>query len=137
MKTARWFDSACLAELERRGWPRLSPAQSLLFAHLGDASTAPAELARRLGQSRQAVHGLVAGLCRLGLLEVADDPDRRGGRRVRLTDSGVRLVRDAYAVLMQLEAEIGSRSISPLRPRLLDLLSCQQEVDRRDGSRLT
>lgn len=128
MKAARWFDDACLTELERRGWPRLSPAQSFLFAHLGDDGASPAELARRLGQSRQATHHLVAGLVRLGLVVTADDPVRRGGRRVRLTGAGAALVRDAYAVLRSLEAELGAGPISRLRPQLVDLLACQGEA---------
>ena len=43
------------------------------LAHLDPAGTRPAELARRLGTSRQAVHELVGGLCRAGVLDVVPD----------------------------------------------------------------
>lgn len=115
---SRWFDARSLEELERRGWPRLSPAQSLVFAHVGEDRVAPAELARRLGHSRQATHQLVDGLVRLGLLQVLDDPGRRGGRLVQVTAQGRRLAVDAYGILLGLEHGLGARRVRTLR-RLL------------------
>ncbi|SDC91251.1 DNA-binding transcriptional regulator, MarR family [Geodermatophilus telluris] len=107
---SRRLDAALRAELAARGWPRLSGAQSLVFAFLDPDGTPPAELARRLGSSRQATQDLVAGLVRTGLLEVAEDPARRGGRLVRLTASGRALAADAGAVLAGLEAALGERA---------------------------
>lgn len=115
---SRWFDTQSLAELERRGWPRLSSAQSLVFAHLRDDGLAPAELARRLGQTRQSTQDLVGGLVRLGLVEVLDDPARRGRRLVRTTPRGRALAVEAYGILMALESSLGVRRVSTLR-RLL------------------
>ena len=126
----RWFDDRSLTELERRGWPRLTPAQSLVFAHLDEAGTAPAVLARRLGRSRQAVQELVGGLCRLGLLALVDDPARRNGRLVTLSTSGRRLVGEAYTVLTGLEAELGPQLVERLRPLLLQLRERQEALDR-------
>ncbi|RBY79019.1 MarR family winged helix-turn-helix transcriptional regulator [Blastococcus sp. TF02A-26] len=118
---SRWFDARSLAELEKRGWPRLSPAQSLVFVHVGATGTRPAELARRLGSTRQAAHELVNGLVRLDLIEVVDDPQRRGGRLVRPTPQGMRLARDAYAVLRELEDKtFGVRRSRTLRRLLAD-----------------
>lgn len=131
MRAARWFDLNSLAELEKRGWPRLSPAQSLLFAHLDEQGTPPAEVARRLSQTRQATQDLVAGLTRLGLLVVTDDPARRGGRLVCLTVAGRDLVGDAYSILMAMEAAVGSQLVERLRARLSDVLAGQERVDAR------
>ena len=116
---SRWFDAQSLAELERRGWPRLSSAQSLVFAHLTDDGVAPSELARRLGQTRQSTQDLVGGLVRLGLVEVLDDPGRRGGRLVRATPRGRALAVEAYRVLTGLESTLGVRRVRTLR-RLLE-----------------
>ena len=38
---SRWFDTRSVAELETRGWPRLSPAQSLVFAFLEEDGMNP------------------------------------------------------------------------------------------------
>ena len=115
---SRWFDSRSLDQLERSGWPRLSSSQSLLFAYLEDGGIAQAELARRVGHTRQATHELVHGLCRIGLLELCPDPRRKGGRLVCLTDAGRRFAVDAYGVLMQLEEGLGAQRVAALR-RLL------------------
>ena len=109
LQAGRAFDAVLREELAARGWPRLSGAQSLVFALLDAAGTPPAELARRLGTTRQAQQDLVAGLVRLGLVETVADPGRRRGRLVRLTAAGRDLSRDARGVLAGLEAELGAR----------------------------
>ena len=115
---SRWFDNRSLEELERRGWPRLSPSQSLVFAFLEEGGVAQAELARRVGHTRQATHELVHGLCRTGLVELCEDPRRRGGRLVCLTDSGRQFARDAYRILVELEAGLGAARVATLRQLL-------------------
>ncbi|WP_336029201.1 MarR family winged helix-turn-helix transcriptional regulator [Geodermatophilus sp. FMUSA9-8] len=112
---SRWFDACTLDELARRGWPRLSPAQSLLFAFLERDGVPPAELARRLGHTRQAVQDLVDGLVRMDLLEMRSNPARRGGRLVCLTDAGSSLAGEAYDILTELELRIGTRRAKTLR----------------------
>jgi DNA-binding MarR family transcriptional regulator len=109
LRASRWFDSQLLEQLVRRGWPRLTPAQSLVFAHLSEDGTSPSELARR-----QAAHELVAGLQGLALLEVVEDPARRRGRLVTLTPDGHRLAGDARQVLAELEEELGRERVDAL-----------------------
>lgn len=112
---ARWFDARSLDELERQGWPRLSPAQSTVFAHLDTRGIAPVELARRLGRSRQATHELIQGLVRLGVVAVHDDPGRSGRTRVCLTEAGLRLSVAGYRVLVDLERQLDEEDVSTLR----------------------
>ena len=119
---SRWFDHRSLAELARRGWPRLSSAQSLLFAYIDEAGTPPAELARRLGNSRQATHQLVHGLVQLGLLEVGEDPGRRRGRLVRPSDEGMALATEAATILRELETSLGADRARVLRELLAGFL---------------
>jgi DNA-binding MarR family transcriptional regulator len=115
---SRWFDRRLLEHLAERGW-RLSAPQSLVFAHLDPGGTRPAELARRLGTSRQAAHELVAGLQRAGVLDVVPDPGDRRGRLVVLTADGRRLARTAQEHLQQLERELaaalGDDAVADLR----------------------
>ena len=121
LRASRWFDRQLLDRLEQQGWPRLTPAQSLVFAHLAPDGTAPATLARRLGTSRQATQDLVAGLARRGLLETVADPTRHRGRLVTLTTTGRELARDAHAILSELEHVVGAERAAALRDLLGDI----------------
>ncbi len=125
LRASRWFDRQLLDRLEQRGWPRLTPAQSLVFAHLDPNGVAPATLARRLGTSRQAIQDLVAGLARHGLLELSADPARQRGRLVTLTSTGRTLARDARAILTELEDSLGAERACALRQLLGDIGGCQ------------
>lgn len=114
LKAGRWFDEKLLDGLAAKGWPRLTGPQSQLFARLDREGTPPAELARRLGTTRQSTQDLVGGLERLGLLEVIDDPSRRRGRLVRLTPDGRRIARDARQLLVELEARLDPEQVRAL-----------------------
>lgn len=121
LRASRWFDQQVLDGLQQRGWPALTPAQSLVFAHLDDDGTTPSELARRLGQTRQSTSELVAGLVRHGLLQVGPNPDRRGGRLIGFTDRGWACIRDAKSLLSELETAVGVERAGALRALLEDL----------------
>lgn len=120
-RVSRWLDALLLAELERQGWPRLSPSQSLVFAYLDHDGTSPAELARRMGSSRQATAQLIDGLVELGLLSVADDERRRRGRLVRLSVRGRELAVAAAQVHRDLEHRLGDDRVESLRSALAEL----------------
>lgn len=121
LRASRWFDAQLLEGLTRRGWPALTPAQSLVFAHLPAGGLPSAELARRLGTSRQATQELVAGLVRHDLLALTLNPSRRGGRLVTLTDRGQALTQDARGILAALERDLGEQRVAQLRMLLGDL----------------
>ncbi len=121
LRASRWFDAELRDALERQGWPRLTAAQSLVFAQLAPNGLAPAALARRLGTSRQAAQQLVEGLVRHDLLVVVDDPGRRGGRLVQLSERGRALARDARGILDGLERGLGGERAGGLRQLLTDV----------------
>ena len=110
LRASRWFDRQLLQKLEALGWPRLSGSQSLVFANLDEDGTPPAELARRLGMTRQSAGQLIAGLVHLGLIVTVPNPARRGGLLVRLSDEGHAVRRDAGKVFAGLEARLGARA---------------------------
>ena len=118
LRASRWFDRQLLAGLADRGWPTLSPAQSLVFAYLNPSGTTPAELARRLGQSRQATQQLVQGLLAHDLLTLVPNPVRRGGLLIRLTNRGRALTEDARQLLQILEEQLGAAPAEALRTHL-------------------
>ena len=121
LRASRWFDRRVIAGLEDRGWPRLSAAQTLAFAHLDRGGTPPSELARRLGTTRQSTSDLVAGLRRLGLVDVVPDPTRARGQLVRLTRDGARITKDAREILAGLEHGLPTSTVQALRTGLEEL----------------
>lgn len=121
LRASRWFDRLVIDGLEERGWLRLTPAQTLAFAYLDTGGTAPSELARRLGATRQSTADLVAGLGRAGLVEVVDDPGRARGRLVRLTSRGEDLAADARDILGRAERALPASQTSQVRTALADL----------------
>src|SRR3954468_2888146 len=85
----RWVAAA-----ERDGRGRSSSgllrAHALVFAHLDNGGTRPAEIARRAGISRQAVGQTVAQMYDMGLIKLTNDPTNRRARLVQPTAKGRR-----------------------------------------------
>ena len=121
LRASRWFDRRVIDGLEELGHPRLTAAQTLAFAHLDPEGTPPAELARRLGTTRQSTADLVAGLTRLGLLASEPDPGRTRGRLVVLTADGRSLAGDARELLAAEEERLPAARVRRLREALVAL----------------
>jgi DNA-binding MarR family transcriptional regulator len=109
LRAFRWFDESLIAVLHAAGWPELTRAHSLVFAQLDPGGTRTAEIARRAGISRQAVHQTVQELQRLGLVGLVPDPSNRSAKLVVPTDRGQASIRVATATLAKLEGELTRR----------------------------
>jgi DNA-binding MarR family transcriptional regulator len=118
----RWFDRALLSSLREQLGVELTSAQSLLFASLPIEGARQADLARRLGVSRQAVNELVRGLEQQGLVEVVLDPQSGRSKLVRPTPRGRESIEVALQTFAGMEDElrsrIGDRSVDQLRRAL-------------------
>ena len=118
----RWFDDSLLASLHQGGWPALTLAQSMLFPYLDADGTRSAELARRMGVTRQAIRQLVKELEAARLVEQRPDPSNRSAKLVSLTAAGRRNVaaaRRAFtAIETELAARIGPEAVARLRATL-------------------
>jgi DNA-binding MarR family transcriptional regulator len=109
LRAFRWFDESLLSALHAAGWPELTRAHSLVFAHLDTKGTRTAEIARRAGVSRQAVHQTVQELQQLGLVRLVPDPTNRSAKLVVPTDRGRDSIRVAKTTLAKLEGELALR----------------------------
>lgn len=122
LRAAEWFDEALLESLERRGWPRLTRSQSQLFAALGPDGASVAELARRVGVTRQSMHHAVGSLVREGILTTHADQHDARAVVVALSPRGRRLVAAAQqelgALEVELAARIGTSAVAHLRAAL-------------------
>jgi DNA-binding MarR family transcriptional regulator len=122
LQAFRWFDESLVSALHAAGWPEVTRAHSLVFAQLDPAGRRTAEIARRAGVSRQAVHQTVRELRRLGLVELVPDPGNRSAKLVVATERGRQSTRVALATLAALEVELtrrlGRRRVQALREAL-------------------
>ena len=109
LRAFRWFDESLLNALHAAGWSELTRAHSLVFAQLDTKGTRTAEIARRAGISRQAIHQTVQELQRLGLVRLVPDPTNRSAKLVVPTDRGHASIRVAKATLANLEGELAQR----------------------------
>jgi DNA-binding MarR family transcriptional regulator len=109
LRAFRWFDESLIAALHAAGWPELTRAHSLVFAQLDTKGTRTAEIARRAGISRQAVHQTIQELQRLGLVRLVPDPTNRSAKLVVSTDRGQASIRVAKQSLANLEDELAKR----------------------------
>jgi DNA-binding MarR family transcriptional regulator len=118
----RWFEEGLLSALEAAGATPVSPTQAQLFAVLDDEGTTVAELARRMGVTRQTAHQAVHGLVTTGLLEQTPDPASARQRLIRRTPEGERAHRQAGVILERLEEQlaerIGRETVDALRATL-------------------
>jgi len=124
LRGADWFNDALLVELVAAGWPKLTRNQAQVFPLLPEQGVSQAELARRLGITRQSVHTIVRELSEFGILEQrGDDTD---GRRtlVVLTTRGNRLAADAGRILSVLEVALAERIGTEAVDAIRDAVGC-------------
>lgn len=118
----RWFEEGLLAEVGGDGGPAVTPPQVQLFAQLDEDGTTVAELARRMGVTRQTVHQAVHALVAAGLLEQVPDPSSARQRLIRRTAEGRRAHERARHALDRLEGRlaerIGAEAVAALRSAL-------------------
>ena len=103
----RWL-AASEASNSGRG-SGLARAQALVFVHLDEGGTRPAEIARRSGISRQAVGQTVAKMREQGLVKLAPDPENRRARLVQPTAKGRRALERSGSGSSAAEKVLGRR----------------------------
>jgi DNA-binding MarR family transcriptional regulator len=109
-RSVRWFSDELLDGLNAAGVDPITPAHTIVLAHLGDdASLSIAELARRAGVTRQTMHAAVAQLVKEGLLTSTPGPGFPRSTLTRLTTAGQQRRGIALGILRELELALGER----------------------------
>lgn len=108
-----WFDEGLQQSLRAAGLPQLSRTESMIMAHVQRNVVRPADIARSLRLTRQAVHQSVATLVERGLFELRPDPDDRRVKTVHLTAKGSAMRAHAQQVVQQLTEKLASRIGAP------------------------
>ena len=123
-----------VARLRARGYQGVTAGHLTFLAELECGENHAAELARRTGISRQAVHKQVKELAALGLLDERPDPQRRNQRTIVFTDRGIQLIADARAILAEMDAELPASADGATPDDVLAFLGAAHErLDRSDG----
>ncbi len=104
-----WFDEGLQSYLKMRGWSKVTRPQSMVMANVIAGVTKPAEIARRLGVSRQAIHITIQQMVEMDLLELRDDPDDQRSKIVCISKGGERRRNDARKAAELLTAELSRR----------------------------
>ena len=109
--------------LQQRGWQHISRSQSMAFANMAMGICRPADIARNLGISRQAVSNMLKEMVAEGLVEVRPDPGDRRASIVSYSEKSLTMRTDAMDVLTKLEAIVGERIGRHALETLRDALS--------------
>lgn len=126
-KCARLVNEQALERVNRtRGaGPPLRASHTALFPHLSSEGVRGADLAKKLGVTKQAVSQLVTELEEWGVVEQVNDPADRRAKLIRFTPQGEQGLLQGLAVLRELESElgdkIGKRRMQELHAALLAL----------------
>ncbi len=125
-KCARLVNERAITRVnERARGPALRAAHTTLFPHLNAEGVRGADLAKKLGVTKQAVSQLVTELEEWGVVEQIADPQDGRAKLVRFTKKGEQALLQGLAVLGELETEltdkIGKRRMQDLHTALLAL----------------
>lgn len=110
------------ARLQRQGFEAANASTLAFLGALDCGENHAAELARRLGVSRQAVSKTASDLAKLNLLRIEPDPERGNQKVIRFSPQGQRLIAAAREVLADLDEALRQK-LGPDEPgRLLKAL---------------
>jgi DNA-binding MarR family transcriptional regulator len=141
MRCSRIYNEIGVSRVrEKMGMPELRPAHMQVFPHLDVEGTSQAELARRMGMTKQAAGELVADLERMGAVERVPHPGDRRARMVRLTDHARGGLLIGLGVLSEIEArlrgEVGTERMERFIDDLVLLTGAVERVQREDELRM-
>lgn len=104
-----WFDNGLQSYMRARGWPALTAPQSMVMLNISIDIVKPAEIARRLGISRQAVFMTLKQMEDLNIIRLESDPLDKRSKIIKLTEMGQAMHRDAQDSHRKLLDELGQR----------------------------
>ena len=122
VRAFRWFEEGLASDPDTAHLPRLSGTQFMTLASLDDGGTSIAELARRVGVTRQAMHQQIGEMEKAALVELVGSSTDRRVKLVKLSLLGRTLDQKAAAAIGALERElakrIGKAAVADLRANL-------------------
>lgn len=123
-KAARLANEQALARVAASApaGPRVRPAHTALFPHLGFEGIRLTDLAAKVGVTKQAVGQLVDDLAALGMVERVSNPDDSRAKRIRFSRRGHAALMHGLGVLRAIQdglaAAVGARRMRELHETL-------------------
>lgn len=102
-KAARALRDDMLANGHRAGFTEMSASHNAVFATLGPEGSRAADMAARIGITRQSMGEVVRDMVRLGILEMVEDPSDRRAKLVRYTAYGEKVAQEGFNHIMEVE----------------------------------
>ena len=122
VRAFRWFEEGLASDPDTAHLPRLSGTQFMTLTSLDDGGTSIAELARRVGVTRQAMHQQIGEMAKEALVELVDSPTDGRVKLVKLSLLGRTLDQKAAQAVDVLErdlaARLGKAAVAGLRATL-------------------
>lgn len=122
LEAFEWYDECLQLSMQNLGWPELSRSESMVMMHVQLNNVRPAEIARSLRLTRQAVHHTIGTLVERGILKLNDDPTDGRVRIVQLTELGRAMRRDARKIVNGLGKVLSNKIGEPEFERLRSIL---------------
>jgi DNA-binding MarR family transcriptional regulator len=117
-----WCDESLQKSLQRQGYSPLPRTQSMIMVNVSDGITRPADLARNLGISRQAIQQTLAEMQASGLISLRADPKDGRAKIVEFERRGRGIGRAALVAIgameRDLERRLGAATLRVLRKAL-------------------
>lgn len=113
MQAFLWFDDGLQSYLQARGWHQVTRPQSMVMASVVIGVHKPAEIARNLGLSRQAVHKTIMQMVELGMVELQHDAEDKRAWTVVVSPKGAAMGEDAGEAVRRLVIELRRRIGDP------------------------
>ena len=117
-----WLDEGLQNFLKLKGWPDVTRPQSMVMTNVALGLRRPADIARNLGVSRQAIHVTIRQMVDLNMLILTADPDDRRSKIVEIADTGLLMretAREAMRLLaVELRRRIGGAHVDHLQSAL-------------------
>ncbi|KRA30069.1 hypothetical protein ASD81_20490 [Nocardioides sp. Root614] len=107
-KAARALRDDMIASGHRAGFPELALSHSAVFSTLGPEGARAADMAARVGITRQSMGEVVRDLVRLGIVEMVEDPSDRRAKLVRYTGYGEKVAQAGFDHIIALEKELAA-----------------------------
>lgn len=117
-----WYDESLQNLLRGSGYPSLPRTKSMIMVNITDGIKRPADLARNLGISRQAIQQTLAEMEADGLITLTPDPQDGRAKIVEFSPRGRGIGRAATDAIAEIERElidrIGARTVEELKRAL-------------------
>lgn len=104
-----WFEDSVRNYVRSRGWEDFTHSQSMLMTHVMLGYRQPAEIARQLGISRQAIHVTIQQMVKKNIITLTDDPQDRRNKLVYFTKIGDRMRAEALDGMRAIVHDLGGR----------------------------